>query len=888
MVAGPNLVEHHNSPISYCDRGINKRRGIMSGKNLVIVESPTKAKTISKFLGKEYTVKASNGHIRDLPSNAQEVPPAYKNCKWKSLGVNIEKDFEPLYVIPRNKKDHVKNLKDETKKAQFLYLATDEDREGESISWHLLETLKPEIPYKRLVFHEITKEAIAASLKNARDIDQDLVSAQETRRILDRLYGYEISPLLWKKIARRLSAGRVQSVTIRLLVERERERMKFTSASYWTIKAKFQKQSLGAAGIFEADLALVESKKVAVGKDFDPQTGKLVGDDKVVALNEEQAKQLLNSIKAAQPLVSLVEEKPFTSKPLAPFVTSSLQQEANAKLRLPSKRTMNIAQQLYENGFITYMRTDSTILSQQAINAARSLIVNEYGQDYLPKSPRVYTTKVKNAQEAHEAIRPAGEQFTPISEVVAKLGTEAGKLYELIWKRTIASQMENARGTYSSAMIEWGAATFRATGKTIQFPGYLRAYVEGSDDPEAELQDQEKLLPPLAKGEKVENLASELQKKDTQPPMRYTEGGLIKELERRGIGRPSTWAQVVDLVLTRQYAFKRGTSIIPSFVAFAVVNLLEHHFPKLVDYEFTALLEDKLDAISRGEAKTLDYLKSFYYGQSDRGLKALIAAGEKNIDPREVCSIPIDHVDEKLVEVRIGKFGPYLTDGSKNASIPENLAPDELTLEKALSLLASPVSSGAMGIDPKTDLPVFLKKGPYGHYVQLGEAADKKKPKMVSLLKNMQPENIDLETALKLLSLPRHLGAKPGTEDMVVVSAGRFGPYVQCGEDTRSIKLDEFSPLEITLEQALALLARPKLSRGRTEPQILREVGNHPGNNASITIRVGRYGPYLTDGKVNVALGKKEPAEVTLEEAVQMIADRIENPPAKKTRRRKY
>ncbi|MCC6933874.1 MAG: type I DNA topoisomerase [Deltaproteobacteria bacterium] len=857
----------------------------MSGKHLVIVESPTKAKTISKFLGKDYTVKASNGHVRDLPSNATEIPASFKAHKWSRLGVNIEKDFEPLYVIPKSKKEHVKHLKDEVKKASLIYLATDEDREGESISWHLVETLEPRIPYKRLVFHEITKEAISESLNNAREIDQNLVYAQETRRILDRLYGYELSPLLWKKIARNLSAGRVQSVTIRLLVERERERMKFVSAAYWTIKGKFQKSSLGDAGVFEADLALVDNKRVALGKDFDPQTGKLLDPDKILALTEQQVTELRDEIKSLTPKVSLVEDKSFTAKPLAPFVTSSLQQEANAKLRLPSKRTMNIAQQLYENGFITYMRTDSTILSQQAINAARNLIINEYGKEYLPKEPRLYTTKVKNAQEAHEAIRPAGEQFTPIDEVVTKLGIEAGKLYELIWKRTIASQMENAKGNYSSALISWGRATFRATGKTIQFPGYLRAYVEGSDDPEAELQDQEKLLPPLVKGENVTNLLSDLVKKDTQPPLRYTEGSLIKELEKRGIGRPSTWAQVVDLVLTRQYAFKRGTSIIPSFVAFAVVNLLEKHFAKLVDYEFTALLEDDLDAISRGEAKTLDYLKSFYYGQGSKGLKDLIASGEKGIDPREICSVPIGHLDGKLIEVRIGRYGPYLTDGSKNASIPDNFAPDELIMEKAISLLSSPTGSGSLGTDPKTEQPVYLKKGPYGHYVQLGDAAEKKRPKMVALLKNMEPENIDLETALRLLQLPRVLGVYPGSKDPILVNTGRFGPYVQHNKDFRSINLNDYSPLDITLDQALELLARPKRARGRAEPETLKELGIHPASNATIFIKVGRYGPYLTDGTVNVALGKKNPDEITLDHAINLIHGKAESAPVKKTRR---
>ena len=851
-------------------------------KAFVIVESPTKAKTISQFLGKDFIIKASNGHIRDLPSKADEIPASLKKEKWARIGVDVENDFEPMYVIPFSKKNHVKSLQDALKESDVLYLATDEDREGESISWHLLEILKPEkkkIAYKRLVFHEITKEAIQAALKSPRQIDMNLVSAQETRRILDRLYGYEVSPLLWQKVAARLSAGRVQSVTVKLLVEREKERIAFVRSKYWTLKANLKNpDSSKTPPHFDAELILCGDKKVAIGKDFDPSTGKLINPERVIALDKAGIEALHGRLKGKPATVSSVEQKPYTSKPLPPFVTSSLQQEANAKLHYSAKRTMIVAQQLYENGLITYMRTDSTTLSEQAIAAARTLIKDEYGNDYLPSSPRMYATQVKNAQEAHEAIRPAGETFTPISKVYNSFGAETGKLYELIWKRTVASQMADAKGTQIAVIVDIEDAKFKATGKTIQFPGYLRAYVEGSDDPDADLQDKEKILPQVSNGQRLDVNKLDVLDKETNPPARYSEGSLIKELEKKGIGRPSTWASVVELVLSRQYAFKKGNSIVPTFTAFVVVNLLEKHFHDLVDYEFTANLEDDLDKISRGEAKSLQYLQNFYFGGGQRhGLKALLAQGKENIDPRQVCGIKIGELENgTVVEVRVGKFGPYITDGEKNSSMPHDLTPDELTLQKAIEILETAKQvPDSLGEDPATGLSVYVKQGPFGPYVQLGENGGKKnKPKMASLMPTMSPDSITLEDALRLLSLPRILGANPKTGEEVIATRGRFGPYVQCGKESRSFKYDAYSPLDITLEQALELLGKEKSAGnrgGRRGPETIRVIGKAPAGQ-TIEIKNGRYGMYVTDGKINATIPKDiQHEDITLEQALNWI-----------------
>jgi len=857
---------------------------------LVIVESPTKAKTIEKFLPKDFEVLASYGHVRDLPNNAAEIPTEVKKQKWSRLGVNVDDKFDPLYIIPSDKEKRVNELKRAVKTATEVYLATDEDREGESISWHLLSVLQPKVPVKRLVFHEITKKAIEESLTHARDIDENLVKAQETRRIIDRLYGYSVSPLLWKKMVPRLSAGRVQSVAIRLLVQRERERARFKSGDFWDIKALFEAPS-DPSTPFEAELTHVGSKRVASGKDFDPDTGKVTSKSDVILLDENAAEKLAATLRTSQPSVSEVESKPFTQRPYAPFTTSTMQQEANRKLGFGAKRTMAVAQTLYENGFITYMRTDSTTLSDEALSGSRTLIAREFGKEYLYDQPRIYKTKVKNAQEAHEAIRPAGAEFTPPSVVKDRLGLEAFRLYELIWKRTLASQMRDAEGTRVSVSISVEDATFRASGKTISFPGFLRAYVEGSDDPEADLAEQERNLPPLKQGDRISAKNYDVLKHSTQPPARYTEGSLIKELERLGIGRPSTWATIVDVVLSRDYAFKKGSALVPSFLAIGVTGLLEGYFSHLVDYEFTARLEDDLDAISRGEKDNLEKLNNFYFGDvaSMKGLKDLVTEGEEKIDPREVCGIRLGKdSSSRDVEVRIGRYGPFLSNGETRASIPDTLAFDELNVEKAEGILAEAAKGPAsLGVDPSTNLPVYLKKGRFGPYVQLGDMVEGgDKPKMASLLPGITPDSVNLEIALQLLSFPKLLGANPENNTEVFVASGRFGPYVKCGSESRSIPADE-SPLSLTMERALELLKQPR-TRGRAgnQPKTLKEIGKHPETSAPIQLKAGRYGPYVTDGTTNASLPQGgDPETLTLEEAVSLLQARAAKGPAKGRRR---
>jgi len=840
---------------------------------LIIVESPTKAKTIKKFLGDGYTITSSLGHIRDLPNSAAEVPAQYKKEKWSSLGVDVEHNFEPVYVIPDAKKKHVNELKKLMKDATELFLATDEDREGESISWHLLEVLKPKVPVKRMVFHEITKSAINKAIDNPREVDMALVKAQETRRIVDRLFGYEVSPLLWKKVKRGLSAGRVQSVATRLLVERERERLTFKSADYWDLKAQFMTQ---AGAKFEAVLTHLGDKHIAEGKDFNPITGLIDKHENVVLLNKAEAEKLREKLLKAEAYVLGVEAKPFTTKPAPPFTTSTLQQEASRKLRFTAQRTMKIAQTLYENGLITYMRTDSTNLSEEALRGARNLIANEFGKEYLPASPRLYKTQVKNAQEAHEAIRPAGEHFASLQDVQHHFDIEVYKLYELIWKRTIASQMNDAQGTRVIASIACDEARFRASGKTIQFPGYLRAYVEGNDDPEAELADQEKILPSLIKNEILAIKSLDALQHTTQPAARFTEGSLIKELERLGIGRPSTWASIVGVILSREYAFKKGTALVPTFLAMILTSLMEKNFANLVDYSFTASFEDDLDTISRGEADNLSYLKNFYFGNGHEGLKGLVEAGEQNIDPRLACGMSIGQDEAgNNIEVRVGRYGPFITNGTSRASVPPMLPPDELSIIKADEILTTATEGPiCLGTDPATGLSVlFIKNGPFGPYLQLGEnSADKSIPnKTSSLLIGMSVEDVNLEVALQLLSLPRTLGVKQETGEEILAANGRYGPYLKCGKDTRSLTAAD-SPLTITLERALEILAEPK-RRGRGSSSAnVRELGKHPTTEKTIILKDGRFGPYVTDGTVNAALPRGADVNaITLDDAVNLL-----------------
>ena len=705
----------------------------------------------------------------------------------------------------------------------------------------------------------------------------DLVEAQETRRIVDRLYGYRVSPLLWKKMARGLSAGRVQSVAVRLLVERERDRIRFRKAEFWGLRAQFAKLQGDDSG-FDAELTHVGDTRVAVGRDFDPDTGQLRSPDAVMALDGALAKELQQEVLREPATVESVEETPFNRAPPAPYVTSTLQQDANRKLRLAARRTMQVAQQLYENGFITYMRTDSTTLSDEALSAARRYVSAQFGAEYLPDKPRQYRTKVKNAQEAHEAIRPAGEAFTPPEEVRKALGAEAFKLYELIFRRTLASQMLDARGTNMAVTVRGGRALFRATGKTVEFAGFLRAYAAG-EDLESELGGQEKVLPKVAPQERLATRDAEALERATQAPQRFTEGSLIRELERLGIGRPSTWASIVDLVLQRSYAFKKGSALVPTFTAMAVVGLLEEHFAHLCDYAFTAKLEDDLDAISRGEADRNSYLRGFYFGENGSGLNDLVERGEVSIDPRKVCGIPLGETEDgQAIEVRIGRYGPFLASGETRASLNDDLPPDELTVEAAMELLEKAAKGPeSLGADPETNLPVYLKNGRFGPYVQLGDGADDEKPKMASLLPGMAPEGLSLELALRLLALPRELGRHPDDGKPVVAANGRFGPYVKWGEEIRSIPAEGPSPLEISLEGAVGLLRQPKARRQAQKPSALRERGPHPTGGKALKILSGRYGPYVSDGEVNASLTKGQtPETLSVAEAADLLAARVQ------------
>ncbi|MFD1829149.1 type I DNA topoisomerase [Streptomyces desertarenae] len=885
------------------------------GRRLVIVESPAKAKTIKGYLGPGYVVEASVGHIRDLPNGAAEVPAKYKGEPWARLGVDVDHDFEPLYVVNSDKKDQVKKLKQLLAESDELFLATDEDREGEAIAWHLQEVLKPKVPVRRMVFNEITKDAIRAAVSNTRELNQRLVDAQETRRILDRLYGYEVSPVLWKKVMPRLSAGRVQSVATRLVVERERERIAFRSAEYWDLTGTFAAggAAAGDPASFTARLAAVDGRRVAQGRDFGPD-GRLKGDAGVLHLDESAARALAAALEGADFAVRSVESKPYRRSPYAPFRTTTLQQEASRKLGFGAKVTMQVAQKLYENGFITYMRTDSTTLSDTAIAAARAQVTQLYGADYLPDRPRTYASKVKNAQEAHEAIRPSGDRFRTPAET--GLTGDQFKLYELIWKRTVASQMKDATG--QSVTVKVGGrsadgrdAEFSATGKIIDFHGFLKAYVEGADDPGADLDDRERRLPQVSEGDPLAATGMSVDGHATKPPARYTEATLVKELEEREIGRPSTYASIISTILDRGYVFKKGTALVPSFLSFAVVGLLEKHFGRLVDYDFTAKMEDDLDRIAAGEADAVPWLRRFYFGTDEPGAGAAAAADAGNgdgdhlgglkelvsdlgaIDARGVSSFP---VGEGIV-LRVGRYGPYVEEQPKaegepgrRADVPADLPPDELTVEYARELLERPSGEVELGTDPDTGRTVVAKAGRYGPYVTevLPEGTPKTgknavKPRTASLLKSMSLETVTLDDALRLLSLPRVVGTDPRTGEEITAQNGRYGPYLKKGTDSRSLQSEE-QIFTITLEEALAIYAQPK-QRGRAAAKPpLKELGTDPTSERPVVVKDGRFGPYVTDGETNATLRRDDDVEtITPERAYELLAEKRAKGPAKKT-----
>ncbi|MDX2192856.1 MAG: type I DNA topoisomerase [Gemmatimonadales bacterium] len=855
-------------------RAAPRRGSTLGGNTLVIVESPTKARTIGAFLPDGYRVEASFGHVRDLPGDAKEIPAKYKGAEWARLGVNVDDGFDPLYVIPAEKRARVKELKAALADADELLLATDEDREGESISWHLLSVLEPRVPVRRMVFHEITKEAIRDALEHTREIDDKLVRAQETRRILDRLVGYTVSPLLWKKVAWGLSAGRVQSVAAWLVVARERERRAFRAGTYWDLVAQLRHAGQG----FRAELVAVGGKRIATGKDFDENTGRIAAGKDVLLLDEARARALEGTLSAEPWVVASAEEKPFTRRPSPPFTTSTLQQEANRKFRWSARDTMRVAQSLYENGFITYMRTDSVFLSDQAVSAARTAIRSLYGAPFLPDAPRRYQTKSANAQEAHEAIRPAGAIFRTPEDT--GLSGRDFQLYDLIWKRTVASQMVDARQTSLVVQLAAADTLFRASGKRIDFPGFLRAYVEGSDDPDAALEDQEVILPPLAEGDRPACEQVSAVSHVTQPPARYTEASLVKVLETEGIGRPSTYATIIDTLIDRGYVLRQGQALVPTFTAFAVTGLLEKHLPELVNVKFTAGMEEKLDEISRGEREWKPYLEEFYLG--DTGLRAEVVGHEADIDPAEARTVALEGLD---AVVKIGRFGPYVEverDGEPlRASIPKDAAPADLDQAQVETLLRQKIDGpDELGKHPETGEPIFLLTGQYGPYLQLGPVVDgAPKPKRTSLPRGLKPEDVTLDAAVKLLGLPRRLGEHPTTRRPVFAGLGRFGPYVvhevsAKEKEYRSLKAED-DVLTVELGRALELLSMPKQGRGRRVPEPVRIVGAHPADGEPIGLYAGQYGPYVKHGDVSASIPKDaDPDSVTLEQAVDLIAAR--------------
>ena len=846
-------------------------------KRLVIVESPTKARTIRDFLPRdEFEIEASMGHIRDLPASASEIPKQHKGEDWARLGVKITNGFEPLYVVPSDKKKVVRKLRDALKDADEFYIATDEDREGESIGWHLVEVLNPDVPVRRMVFHEITQEAIERALDDTRDIDEDLVEAQEARRILDRLVGYSISPLLWRKIKPKLSAGRVQSVAVRLLVHREAERVTFVPATYWDLTADLEQEGTG----FEAQMTHLNGVRLASGSDFDDDTGRLKEDltegEDVLLLDEPRARTLAERLPARTWRVANVKERTRQRKPYAPFITSTLQQEASRKLNLSARRTMQVAQRLYENGYITYMRTDSTNLAQEAVEGARRAVTERYGEDYLSPSVRQYRSS-DSAQEAHEAIRPAGGAMKTKKEL-GLTGIEAA-LYDLIWKRTVATQMANAQVKYTNVYVdvdvEDETARFRASGKTITFPGFFRAYVEGSDDPEAELEDREYPLPPIASGDTLDCTGVEPKGHETKPPSRYTEASLVETLEERGIGRPSTYATIIDTIQRRGYVRKKGSSLIPTFTAFATNNLMEEQFEPLVDVNFTADMEETLDHIAAGEEEATPYLKNIYLGE--KGVEGRVEQGLERLDPREISTISFEKWGDLVV--RVGKYGPYVDgelDGERvTASLPEDLAPGDVTEDTLREILEeSNASDRVLGIHPEADQPVLLKSGPYGPYVQLGDDDQEGKPKRVSLPDDVEPAEVDFDTGLQLINLPRTLGEHPDTGHPVEAGIGRYGPFVRHtkpnAKDTYASLKKSDDVLTVGLDRALELISEKE---SRNQPA--RTLGTHPETDKPVEVWKGRYGPYVKHSGTNASLNDDQSVEsVTLDEALELLAEK--------------
>ena len=863
---------------------------------LVIVESPAKARTIGGYLGKDYVVESSIGHIRDLPNNAADTPASIKDKPWGRLAVDVDNGFQPYYVVPRDKKSHISKLKKLVKEADALYLATDEDREGEAIAWHLLDELKPPkgLPVHRMVFHEITKSAILAAVENPRQINDDLVEAQEARRILDRLYGYEVSPVLWKKVMSGLSAGRVQSVATRLVVDRERERMKFKVASYWDLDATFDAGTGHDPRMFPAKLHSIDDVRVARGADFD-NTGTLKGKAERVQLTRAEAEALASGLSETSYDVRSVESKPYRRSPYAPFRTTTLQQEASRKLGMSASVTMSVAQRLYENGHITYMRTDSTTLSGGAVGAARDQVRELYGAEYLPDAPRTYASKVKNAQEAHEAIRPAGDTFRTPAQT--GLTGEQFRLYELIWMRTVASQMKDAVG--SSVTVRLGGrasdgrdVVFSASGRTITFHGFLKAYVEDIDDASKRRDDAETRLPNLVEGAAVSAASITPEGHETKPPARYTEATLIKELEDRQIGRPSTYASIIGTILNRGYVYKKGTALVPAWLAFSVVRLLEEHFPRQVSYEFTADMEDVLDEIAAGRKDRATELAEFYFGGGDvTGLKTLVTE-LGDIDAKEMATFPIGTTEDGIA-LRVGRYGPYVEgpgeDGAGapvRANVPDDLPPDELTVAKAKELLANPAGEEqVIGQHPDTGLTIVAKNGRFGPYVTevLPEDAPKSaKARTGSLFSTMTLDTVSLEDAVRLLDLPRVVGVDDdGTE--ITAQNGRYGPYLKKGTDSRSLTSED-QIFSITLDQARAIYAQPKQrGRGAATPP-LKELGNDPVSGQPVVVKAGRFGEYVTDGEFNATLRKDDTVEsITLERAAELLEERRQKGPAKKT-----